>query len=86
MGSGWGVEALNDALCPYSTPVPGLKILKGCLLQEKEETGSLKTKTYLAQCTPKGFRDNYMKRTDYIRAKENHSEPMELRSRFARLE
>jgi hypothetical protein len=84
MGSGWGVEVLNDALCPYSTPVPGLKVLRGCLLQEKEETGSLKTKTYLAQCTPKGFRDNYMKCADYIRAKENNIEPMELLQRRKR--
>ena len=75
---------LGEALCPYSIPVHGLKMLRGCLLQEGEETGPLKTKTYLAHCPPKGYRDNYGKCTDYNRAKENNIDPMDLFQRYER--
>jgi hypothetical protein len=56
-----------------------LKILRGCLLQEAEETGPSKTKTYLAQCPPKGYRENYERCPDFGRAKEKNLDPTDLK-------
>ena len=74
-----GFETLDETLCPFSTAVHGLKLLRGCLLQEAEETGPSKTKTYLAQCPSKGYRENYERCPDYRRAKEKNLDPMELK-------
>ena len=64
--------------CPYSRPVRGQKVLRGCLLREVEGTGPRGPWSYLIQCPPKGYANNFRDCPDCVKAKENDVDPDEL--------
>jgi len=64
--------------------VHGLKVLRGCLLQRIEETGPYGHRSYLVQCPPKGYAENFEICHHYVEAVENKLNPEELRRSFDR--
>jgi hypothetical protein len=46
---------LSGDVCPYSTPLKGFRVLRGCLLQRREMTGPSGYTEYLVRCTSSGY-------------------------------
>jgi len=69
---------LEGEMCPYSSIVPGQKVLRGCLLHEVEGTSPRGAWSYLTQCPPKGYANNFGECPEYLKAEENDIDPDEL--------
>ena len=73
-----GGLSLGGEVCPYSRIVPGQKVLRGCLLHEVEGTSPRGAWSYLTQCPPKGYANNFGDCPEYLKAKGNDVDPDEL--------
>ena len=75
---------MSGKACPYSTPVHGWKVLRGCLLQRIEETGPYGHRSHLVQCPRKGYDESFEVCQHYVRAVADKLNPEELRRSFDR--
>lgn len=69
---------MDEGECPYSRPVKGQRVLRGCLLREVMGTGPRGSWSYLMQCPPKGYANSFRDCPDYVKAKENDVDPDDL--------
>ncbi len=69
---------MGSEVCPYSRIVVGQKVLRGCLLHKVEGTSPRGAWSYLTQCPPKGYANNFGDCPEYLKAKENDINPEEL--------
>jgi len=71
---------LSGEVCPYSTPLKGFKVLRGCLLQRREMTGPSGHTAYLVRCTSSGYVKHYRTCPEYVDARRDGIDPEDLRN------